>query len=73
MNGTIRIRSGNMMFYVLAYKGPRKPRTGTSNMDEIMAEELAWNARILPDRASAATKLAREVVPLMEKLANLEQ
>jgi hypothetical protein len=69
-DGILRLRSGNMMFYIRAYNGPRQPRTGTSNMDEIMAEGRAWQAKTLPDRARATIKLAREVVPLMEKLAD---
>ena len=69
-SATIRIRSGNMIFYIAAYNGPRKPRTGTSNMEEIMAEERAWNGKVLPDRARAAIQLAREVVPRIEALSN---
>ena len=69
-SATIRLRSGNMIFYVAAYSGPRKPITGTSDMKEIMAEERAWNAKALPDRARAAIQLAREVVPRIEALSN---
>ncbi len=68
--GILRIRSGNLMFYISAYNGPRKPRPGTTNMDEIMAAELEWNAKILPDRTRAAIQLAREVVPRIEALSN---
>jgi len=69
-SATIRLRSGNMIFYIAAYNGPRKPNTGTTTMKEIMAEERAWNAKVLPDRARAAIQLAREVVPRIEALSN---
>ena len=69
-DGILRIRSGNMIFYLAAYNGPRKPLSGASNLDKIMAEERAWKAKTMPDRARDGIELAREVVPLIEKLAN---
>ena len=59
-----------MVFYLVAYNGPRKPLTGAANLEMIMAEERAWKAKTMPDRTQATIKLAREVVPLMEKLTN---
>ena len=69
-NATLRIRSGNMVFYIRAYNGPKKPRPRTADIDEIMAAERAWNAKVLPDRTRAAIELAREVVPSMERFSN---